>query len=172
MGISNLAKLLFGLSGFAPILFVYALVLLFSCEYCTSAILFSSCIFLIAIYKCILKKVKQDQTNTFCTETVEPADKDVFTLLLVYLLPVITRDLATYDWRIWILVTGLFCMVMFVFSYGYPFNSLLLVVFRYHFYKITEKNEIPHILITKRSISNAKNNLKVIDLTDYVLLER
>lgn len=110
------------------------------------------------------------QVRTYRTATVETADNEVFSLLLVYLLPLITRDLALYNWYAWILVTCLFSLVVAA-SYGYHFNPLLIFM-KYHFYKVTENEGIPHVLITRRRIYKTGEPLKVVRVAEYVLMEK
>lgn len=108
--------------------------------------------------------------RVYSTATVETADNDVFGLLLIYLLPLITRDLATYNWLAWIVVTVVFCLIIAI-GYGYHFNPML-SVFGYHFYKVTETDGLPHVLITERRIYKTGETLHVARLDEYVLLEK
>ena len=108
--------------------------------------------------------------HSYTIETVEILDNDAFSYLLIYLMPVITIGISTYNWYVWILVTLFFCMVVTT-SYAYHCNPVLLF-FRYHFYKVTEKGCIPHVLITKRRIYTVGETLRVAMLTDYVLIEK
>ena len=101
---------------------------------------------------------------------METADNEGFGLLLVYVLPLITRDLAVYNWYEWILVTFLFCLIVAT-SYGYHFNPLLIFM-GYHFYKVTESEGMPHVLITRRRIYKTGEQLEVARVTEYVLIER
>ena len=108
--------------------------------------------------------------RTYHTETVETADHEIFGLVLIYLLPLITRDLVNYNWLVWILVTLIFCLVVAT-SYGFHFNPLL-VFLGYHFYRVTEKGGIPHVLIANRRIYKTGETLNVARLSEYVLIEK
>ena len=90
--------------------------------------------------------------------------------LLIYLLPLITRDLATYNWQAWIVIALIFCGVVAT-SYSYHFNPLL-VVFCYHFYKVSDKEGMSYVLITRKQLFKANNTLEVVKLSEYVLLAK
>ena len=168
---SKLAKLLLATTAFAPVLLTYAAVSIINCEYWHAAAFLTICALLVLVCAGLLRFAKSNlQSRSYCTATVETADKEVFGLLLLYLLPLITRDLATYNWLAWILVTFLFCLVVAT-SYGYHFNPLL-VFLRYHFYKVTETDGIPHVLITNRRIYKTGETLSVARLAEYVLIEK
>ena len=140
-------------------------------EYCQATLFTIGCVLLVAVCVGFLHFGKTClASREYRTATAETADNEVFSLLLVYLLPLITRDLALYNWYVWILLTFLFCVVVAA-SYGYHFNPLL-VFLRYHFYKVTEADGMPHVLITRRRINKTGENLKVARLAEYVLIER
>ena len=168
---STLAKVLLALTAFAPVLLTYAAVSAMNCEYVHAAIFVTICILLVIVCAGLLQFAKTRlQARSYRTATVETADNEVFGLLLVYVLPLITRDLAAYNWYAWILVTLLFCLVVAT-SYGYHFNPLLIFL-RYHFYKVTECKGIPHVLITRRRVYETGETLEVARLAEYVLIEK
>ena len=168
---SRLAKLFLAITAFAPALLTYAAISAINCDYWHAVVFVAGCVLLIFVCVGLLCFAKSSlQSRTYCTATVETADGDVFGLLLVYLLPLITRDLSTYNWLAWVIVTFVFCLVVST-SYGYHFNPLL-VFLRYHFYKVTETDGLPHVLITRRRIYKTGETLEVARLAEYVLIEK
>ena len=167
----KLAKLLLAFTAFAPALLTYAAVSVINCDYWHAAAFVAGCGLLVLLCAGLLRFAKSRlQSRTYRTTTVETADNEVFGLLLVYLLPLIIRDLATYNWLAWVLVTFVFCLVVAT-SYGYHFNPLL-VFLGYHFYKVTETDGMPYVLITKRRIYRTRETLNVARLAEYVLVEK
>ena len=168
---SKIAKFLLAVTAFAPVLLTYAVVSVFNCEYWHAAFFLVTCGLLVLMCYSLLRFAKSHlQSKTYRAATVETADNEIFGLLLVYLLPLITRDLAIYNWPSWILVTLFFCFVVAT-SYGYHFNPLL-VFLKYHFYKVAETDGMPHILITNRRIHKTGETLDVGELAEYVLIEK
>ena len=169
---SNLAKFLLAATAFAPVLLVYAIVSAINSNYCHAAVFLISCAILILMCMALLRFAsKQLQSREYSTETVEIVDGEVFNLLLIYLLPLITRNLDNYNWLVWILVAFAFSLVV-ANSYGYHFNPLLFFL-GYHFYKVKEENKkITHILITRRRIYKARNTLEVARIAPYTLVEK
>ena len=165
------AKFFLAVTAFAPILFTYAIVSASNCELWHAAAFLAICVLLVAVCVVLLRFARSRlPLRVYSTATVETADNDVFGLLLIYLLPLITRDLATYNWLAWIVVTVVFCLIIAI-GYGYHFNPML-SVFGYHFYKVTETDGLPHVLITERRIYKTGETLHVARLDEYVLLEK
>lgn len=167
---SRLARFLLAATAFAPVLLTYAVVSLMNGDYCDAAGFLAACLGLVLACDGIMQfGTRRLSARSYKTATAETADGEVFSVLLVYLLPLITRDLATYNWVVWILVTSLFCLVVAA-SHGFHFNPLLIFL-QYHFYKVTEQGGIPHVLITKRRIRKLGETLWVVRLGDYLLVE-
>ena len=78
-------------------------------------------------------------------KSIRTADKEIVGFLLVYLLPLIKQA---------------------------P-NSIQLPVllFGYHFYEATIEGDITFVLITQQSITHCKNISKVVQLTEYMILD-
>ena len=168
---SKLVKCVLAATAFGPVLLTYAVVALMNGDYCSAAIFLALCILLVLICDGLIQFGMQYlSTRSYTTATIETADSEVFSFLLVYLLPLITRDLATYNWVAWILVMFMFCLVVAT-SYGFHFNPLL-VLLGHHFYRVAEKDGIPHILISKRRIYRSRETLCVGRIADYVLIEK
>ncbi len=129
------------------------------------------CVTLVGVCVVLLRFAKTNlESYNYRTSFVETIDNEIFGLLLIYLLPLITKDLETYNWAIWILVTLLFCFIVAV-SYGFHFNPLLIFL-GYHFYKVTESGGVTYVLITNRRIYKTDETLNVSSLTEYVLIEK
>lgn len=167
----KLAKLFLAFTAFAPALLTYAAVSIINCDYRYAAIFLVACAALVLVCVGLLRFARSRlQPRTYRPATIETADNEVFGLLLVYLLPLIIRDLATYNWIAWVLVTFVFCLVVAA-GYGYHFNPLL-VFLGHHFYKVAERDGMPHVLVTKRRIYKLGETLDVARLAEYVLIER
>ena len=169
--VGKLAKFLLAVTAFAPVLLTYAMVSAINCKHWHAAAFVAGCVLSVLLCVVLLRFAKSRlQSRVYRTATVETSDNEVFGLLLIYLLPLITRDLATYNWLAWILVTLVFCLVVAT-SYGYHFNPLL-VFLDYHFYKVAEADGISHVLITKRRIYKTGEILRVSRLAEYLLIEK
>lgn len=167
---SRLAKYVLAATAFAPALLTYSVVSLMNGEYCDAAAFLAVCLGLVLACDGLMQfGTRSLSRRCYTTTTVETADGEVFGVLLVYLLPLITRDLATYNWVVWVLVTSLFCLVVAT-SHGFHFNPLLIFL-QYHFYRVTEQGGISHVLITKRRIHKVGETLTVGRLGDYLLIE-
>lgn len=168
---SKSAKFVLATTAFAPILLAYAVVSALNGDCCHAVGFLASCIVLVLLCGGLLRFARMRlEPMVYRTATVETTDNEIFSILLVYLLPLITRDLSTFNWHAWILIGIVFCLIVST-SYGYHFNPLL-TIFRYHFYKVTEEHGIPHVLITRRRIYRTGEKLEVGRLAEYVLIEK
>lgn len=165
------AKFLLAATSFAPIFLTYAIVSAFNGDYLLALPFVCVCAALMFVCDHLLRvAVTELQSRSYRTDTVKPADRDAFNLLLIYLMPLVVRDLSTYSWPAWFLVSGIFCFIAAV-SYGYHFNPLLSLM-GYHYYKVSQKGSIPHVLICRRRIYVTGEQLQVGLLADYVLIEK
>ena len=168
---SRLAKSLLVITAYAPMLLVYSIVSVLGGERVHAVWFLVWCVVLAVLCDVMLCFERNRlEPMRYRTDTVEPADDKVFDLLLIYLLPLITRDLTAFNWYSWVLI-GLFVCAVTVVGYGYHCNPLL-VLFKYHFYKVTEKSGVAHILITKRRIYRTGEKLRVGRFAEYVLIEK
>ncbi|MEJ5305857.1 MAG: hypothetical protein WHV63_07910 [Ignavibacteria bacterium] len=97
-------------------------------------------------------------------ESVQNADNEVISYIFAYLLPLIGFDLK---FLVFILILFLFIVYT---TNIYHFNPIL-GLFGYHYYSITIENGTTFILISKKTLMNAKQINKVVQLDDYTLLE-
>ena len=105
----------------------------------------------------------------FTATTIEAADKENISFLLLYLLPLFTEEFSTLNWNVWIPVVLIFALVVAT-GYSYHFNPLL-SLFRWHFYKAGTKEGVTYVLITKKQLRNATETIKVGQLTEYIVID-
>ena len=92
MAVGKLAKFLLAVTAFAPVLLTYAIVSVINCDYWHAAAFAASCVLLVLLCAALLRFAKTRlQSRNYRASTVETADSEVFGLLLIYLLPLITR---------------------------------------------------------------------------------
>ena len=168
---NRLAKFLLAATAFAPAALIYSIVWTMSRCYLQAAIwlavsgvMFGMCWLIVRYALRTLQDIPYKATK------VEVADNEVVSFLLIYLLPLITRDLATYNWAVWILVALILCYVVAK-SYGYHFNPVL-AMFGWHFYKVSDKEGMTYVLISRRRLYKADTAITVGELSDYVLIDK
>ena len=169
--VGKIAKFLLAATAFSPILLTYAAMSVLDGDWHYAIVFLATCIILVLVCVGLLSFMKaQLEPTRYSPATVEIADNEVLGLLLIYLVPLVTSELSTVNWHAWLLVGSAFCLIAST-SYGYHFNPLL-VIFGWHFYKITEKRGIPFVLITRRRIYSVEDGLEVGWLAEYVLIEK
>ena len=118
----------------------------------------------ISYYLVILAKSKLE-IIPIKIKSVTPADKEVLSFIFVYLLPLISIDTKTL----------IFILVLFFFiayaTHIYHFNPML-GLFGFHFYEIEIEDGAKFILMTKKSLFNIKQIKKVVQASDYILIEK
>ena len=168
---STLAKWILGCTAFAPALLTYTYVAYRDCELSLAAIFLLSFILLLATCVLLLRRARSSFEEIHVEPTkVEIADNEVMSFLLIYLLPLITRDIGDFDWEVWLVVAVVFIFTI-VCSYSYHFNPLL-VMLGWHFYKITTKAGVVYVVITKRHLVDSNRQLTLVQLTEYVLIDK
>lgn len=105
----------------------------------------------------------------FDSVSVKPADNDLVTFVLTYLLPLVGQGNSSVDMpAIAFAVALLFLIVLSTHAYH---TNPLLALMGYHFYEIESSNGVTYSVISKRSISSAKDVRKVKMLAPFVLLD-
>lgn len=158
-------------TAFGPALGVYGIVLLTECEYLAGTAFIASALALWGVCHLSLRYSMKHSPRLELTPTsVEVADNETLSFLLVYLLPLITRDLTDYNWIAWGIVAAVFVLVVAA-SYTYHFNPLL-VLSGWHFYKVNTEEEVKYVLITRDRILEARKPRRVGRLTEYIFLDK
>jgi len=105
---------------------------------------------------------------------VSPADKEVATFLLAYVLPFL--NIGSSNIFVQIAIVVMLYMIVLT-SSNYHFNPVL-SLFGFHYYEITlelniddRKYSYSYILMTRKTIRDCRNIKKVIPLSDYMVME-
>lgn len=167
---SKVAKLLLTSTAIAPVLLVYSWVAYQAADYRMLLILSLVCVALVIVCIWILNYAKKHlERMRFTATTIEAADKENISFLLLYLLPLFTKEFSAFNWDIWIPVVFIFALVVAT-GYSYHFNPLL-GLFRWHFYKVGTKEGVTYVLITKKQLRNATDTIEVGQLTEYIVID-
>jgi len=168
--LSWLAKLLLTSTAIAPVLLTYAWVAYQAGECRLAGILLGVCIFLIGVCIGMLRYARAYLERVkFSATAVEAADRENMGFLLLYLLPLFTAQFATLNWQVWVPAIVIFGAVVAT-GYSYHFNPLLGLM-GWHFYKVSTKEGVTYVLITKKQLRNANETIEVGQLTEYIVMD-
>ncbi len=172
--ISKLLENIFVLTSISPVFLAIGFGrILKNCRDIYAFILIILFIILIPISRLIIKfsqtKLEVLPVNI---KSVAPADKEVAVYLIAYILPVlgiVDLNLATI---IFIVLLLYFAMLT---TSNYHFNPILSIQ-GYHYYEIEIKDSstecsTKYVLMTKRTIKSSKEVTKVVQISDYMLME-
>jgi len=106
-------------------------------------------------------------------KSIAPASREVAAFLVAYILPLL-NIVDLNEWAIIFIVILLY--VAMLTTSNYHFNPVLSLFFGYHYYEVKIKDEndgesTTYILMTKRTIRSCKNIRKVVQVSDYMLME-
>ena len=165
-----LAKLLLTSTAIAPVLITYAWVAYQANETWQAAFLLGACLLLIFICILMLRYSKKHLERVkFSATTVEAADRENMGFLLLYLLPLFTAQFTALNWQVWVPAIITFAEVVAT-GYSYHFNPLLGLM-GWHFYKVSTKEGVTYVLVTKRQLRNATETIEVGQLTEYIVID-
>jgi hypothetical protein len=169
--LSRFAKVLLVLTAFAPILFTVAFV---QWRKGTFSPWGPTCIAVAALLSIIcylvLTAASQHLEKMPCRfASIKTADKEIVGFVLSYLVPLANLSGGAFDpW------TLAFVAVFFLFivatSHAYHFNPLMSVL-GYHFYEVTDTGGVSYVLITRRSLYTARSAARVVQLSEYIILD-
>ena len=168
--LNRLAKLLLTCTSLAPIALVYAWVLYTGGNIFGAAMLFIGAVVLVVLMLILLNYSKTHlERSSFKVTSIEAADREYITFILLYLSPLFTAEFGDLNLDILIPTLLIFLLVIST-GYGYHFNPLLGLL-GWHFYKVTTKEGVIYVLITKKELRTAKHCLTVGELTEYVVID-
>lgn len=168
---NKLGKLVLMLTSLAPILGAFAVNSFAHMDWAMGGVCLGGGVLLVLVCWLVLRRCRKIlPEEPMTTQKVKTADKEVLAFLLVYLLPLFTKDLIfTGNWftPVYILAIIAFCVYH---SNSYTFNPLLSMA-GYHFYEVENNNGMTYLLISKKTIHRHDNALRVKRLADYIYLE-
>ena len=168
--LSRLAKLMLTGTSLAPIALVYAWVLYSSGHTKFALVLVGIAIALVALMVALLRYCRTHlERSKFKVTSIEAADREYITFILLYLSPLFTAQLGDLNWNILVPTMIVFVLVIST-GYGYHFNPLLGLL-GWHFYKVGTEEGVAYVLITKKELRTAKQCLTVGQLTEYIVID-
>lgn len=168
--LSWFAKLLLTSTAIAPVLLTYSWVAYQADECRLAGVLLGVCVVLVGVCIGMLRYARTHLERVkFSATTVEAADRENMGFLLLYLLPLFTAPFATLNWQVWVPAIVIFGAVVAT-GYSYHFNPLLGLM-GWHFYKVSTKEGVTYVLITKKQLRNANETIEVGQLTEYIVMD-
>ncbi|HAU1759017.1 TPA: hypothetical protein JBJ80_13370 [Legionella pneumophila] len=168
--LSVIARLTLTSTAMAPVLLTYAWVAFKSDRLGIFAALIASCILLtwlcIQLFAYTKKNLERSKFNII---SVEVADVENLSFLLLYLLPLFTSSFETLNWDFLIPAIITFGAVVAT-GYSYHFNPLLGLM-GWHFYKVGTTEGVTYILVTKKQIRNVSDTVEIGQLTEYIVVD-
>ena len=167
---SRLIKTLLIISAIAPVGLVYAWVSFRAGKVDWAVGLVVGCSLLIIICVSLLRKARRTlERFTFYPESVEAADRENIAFMLLYLSPIFTSKLGEINLNV-IVPTMFIFLLLTATGYSYHFNPLLGLV-GWHFYKVSSREGVTYVLITRRELKSTKQITQVGQLTEYILMD-
>lgn len=168
--LSTLAKWLLTSTAIAPVALTYAWVAYQAGNTQLALTLAGLCLALLLICLGLLGYACRNiERVNFAAKSVEAADSENVSFLLLYLLPLFTAKINELTWQVWIPMIAIFAVITAT-SYSYHFNPLLGMM-GWHFYKVTSADGITYVLITKKQLRKAAEHMQVGQLTEYILID-
>lgn len=164
------ARLLLTSTALVPVGFTYAWVAWMESDHRVALIILAVCVALVATCLLLLRSAKKSlPASDFRASSIEAADHENTAFLLLYVMPLFTSQFNSLDWQFWVPTLIIFAVITAT-GYNYHFNPMLGLM-GWHFYKVQSTEGVVFVLITKKQIRTAATNLRVGQLTEYMLLD-
>jgi len=168
--LNTLAKLMLTGTALAPVALVYAWVMHTDGQNFAALGLVLAAILLILLMLGLLRYCRKHlERSQFKVTSIEAADREYITFILLYLSPLFTAKFGDLNWDILVPTLVIFLLVIST-GYGYHFNPLLGLL-GWHFYKVSTDEGVSYVLITKKELRSAKQCLTVGQLTEYIVID-
>ena len=168
--LNRFAKLMLTGTSLAPIALVYAWVLYTDGQTKFALGLVGLAVALVSLMVALLRYCRTHlERSTFKVTSIEAADREYITFILLYLSPLFTAQFGDLNWNVLVPTMIVFVLVIST-GYGYHFNPLLGIL-GWHFYKVGTEEGVAYVLITKKELRTAKQCLTVGQLTEYIVID-
>lgn len=170
--LGSVAKILLVSTAFAPVLLTLAFVRYVQGHTDTRTVVYAALAAALTLACVLVLRAAQGalQVIPFSVDSIRTADKEIVAFVLSYLLPLAKLAPSAVDWRVNIFVLGLLVVIVLT-THSYHFNPLLGLI-GYHFYEVSTPDKVAFILITKQDMRNKAQISAVVQLTDYIVLEK
>ena len=171
--LGNIAKLLLVSTSFAPVLVTLAFVSYVNDAYSKGWLYYLiTALGLVFITLKIIDEARNKlETLPIHIKTLKNVDRKMLSFLMAYLFPLLSQSAAgVINWEIVAFLLAMFFLVVWG-THSYHFNPLL-GIFGYHFYEVTTEGGVTYVLITRRSFKSTKGVERVVQLGEYVVLDR
>jgi hypothetical protein len=106
------------------------------------------------------------------TAEIKSADKEALTFLVIYLMPIISKDFIGINSNP---LTAVYVIAVIAWAVyhcdAFCFNPVL-ALFGYHFYEVKNDEGIPYLLLTRQTLLQSKREYQVVRVSDYVFLDK
>lgn len=167
---SAIIKSLLIMTSLTPICMVYAWVAI-SEGYVWAPfwLLLASCVLVLVCWAVLSFGVSRLENFPFKFDSVEPADQESISFLLLYLSPLFLDKIADVNFNILVPALGVYAFLLAT-SYTYHFNPLISMM-GWHFFKVQSSEGVTYVLLTRKKIRNVDRIEKVGQLTGYMLID-
>ena len=168
--VSLSAKLALTSTALAPVGFTYAVSAWAAGENKAATIIVFVSIFLVILCSTIFAASRRQLAPfQFQIDSLEVADRENTSLIIVYLLPLFTADFEALNWVVWIPAILVIAITVGT-GYSYHFNPILGML-GWHFYKATTPDGVSYVVLTKKELRSTRKDMKVGQLTEYIVVD-
>jgi hypothetical protein len=168
--LSIFARILLTITALAPVGLTYAWVAYMQSTHLTAIYILAGTGVAVAVCLLMIGQAKKSlAASNFKATSVEAADHENTAFLLLYVMPLFGSQFNTLNWQFWIPTIFIYGIITAT-GYSYHFNPLLSLM-GWHFYKVDSTENVKFVLITKKHLRTASTELRVGQLTEYILLD-
>ena len=167
---SKIIKTVLVLTGLVPIAMVYAWVAISEGDYWIAFWLIIGFSVLVSACWAILTHSRGNiEAMPFKYTTVEPADQENISFVLLYLSPLFVNKMSEVNLNV-LIPSAIVYAALIATSYTFQYNPLISLM-GWHFYKVASTEGVTYILLTTKKINNLDQIAEVGQLTGYMLLD-
>src|SRR5215211_2796490 len=176
---SRLIRLMFTATSLAPVLITYAALFVFDggplLEVNFNKLLAAACLLVVATCVYVCHKVLRFYSTKVGSgplkiTSLRVADRSTITFVVVYVLPLLTVGNVRIQPEVLVIVFGLLIMLIYH-SDAYLVNPLLAIPFKYHFYEVTNEEQVTYILVSRREIVNTREPIEGRQVSGFMFLD-
>ncbi len=169
---NRFGKLLLVVSSLAPVLGAFAVNALSRQQYATATWCAGIGVGLVALCLLLIHACRsQLSREPLKVAKVKSVDKETLAFLLVYLLPLLAKDMVSFKGDILTAIYVFIIIGLAVYhSNAFTFNPIL-ALRGYHFYEVESTTGMTYLLMTRQTVRTQKSEFTVIGLSNYIYMD-
>lgn len=167
---SRIGNFILTATALAPVALIYGMIALVEKQWVLAGVLLLVAPVMLGLFYALLSAARRRiEIDDYEFSTIEPADRETFGILAMYLLPLLKSTVTGLPVT-FILPAVVLFFALALTGHNFHFNPLLSLA-KWNVYRARTTGGVAYLLITKDNIKSLAKRVPAIQLTEYTLID-